>query len=84
MSVDERVLERIFKLEMLAKFKRFIDDCPSGRLPVMGKTFAPQDVCPSVVCPSGRLPLWTFVRQSFARHSFARHVNGFPCKCLPE
>jgi len=35
----------------------FIDDCPSGHLPVLGKTFAPQDVCPSVVCPSGRLPV---------------------------
>jgi len=46
-----------------------LDVCPSGRLPVMGKTFAPQDVCPSVVCPSRkrRLPLKTFARWLFAR-----------------
>jgi len=40
-------LIKVIGLMVLVRSKRFIDDCPSGRLPVMGKTFAPQDVCPS-------------------------------------
>jgi len=63
-----------------------LDVCPSWerRLPVTEKTFAPQDVCPSV----GRLPVWTFARngkeKTFARQSFARHVKDVcPSRRLP-